>query len=300
MVRAMDPRDALQALAATLDRRTDLTALEAKRLARDLARVELRLRNGDYEKSPFEDNVLNLPDRTHQVMVEVEFMSAVGRAWARLLEPLGIAQAARVIDLGPGWAPKVEMGLYYTAFAGELVMVNQDAGAIDTLQRFLTLLDVRFAPRVATTDLFAWRGEPADFVLANHLLDDLVLDRHCRRTGVDPGSLYARETAFREAWVEILARPASETDALVAELAAAVDRLTKPGGYAVFVQYPSYAERTLQLTDVVAHGRSILVDLGRALVARGFDDLADHARARLADHDGPFGAEHCMIARQRG
>jgi hypothetical protein len=293
----MDPHEALALVSRTLAERTDLTPLEAKRLARDLERVATRLRNGDYEKSPFEDNVLNLPDRTHQVMVEVEFMSAVGRAWARILAPLGIATARRVIDLGPGWAPKVEMGLYYTPFDGELIMINQDAGAIDTLTRFLTLLDVRFTRSVATVDLFAWRGAPADFVLANHLLDDLVLDRHCRRTGTDPTSLYARESAFREAWTTILAQPRTETDTLVEALAETVARLTRPGGVAAFVQYPSYAERTLGLTEVVAHGRAILHDLGALLLARGFTDHADDTRRALASGDGPFGPEHCMVMR---
>ncbi|RYE90768.1 MAG: hypothetical protein EOO75_09705, partial [Myxococcales bacterium] len=250
----MDPRAALHALSTTLDARVDLSDREARRLTRDLERVELRLRQGDYERSPFEDNVLNLPDRTHQTTVEVEFMAAVGRSWARLLAPLGLAQAHRAVDLGPGWAPKVELGLYHGGFRGHAVLVNQDAAALATLLRFLTLLKLEFTLETAPADLFTWAGPAGDLVLGNHLLDDLVLDQHCRREGVDPASLYARESSFREAWASILGRPAHESRELAARLADAVARLTLPGGHAAFVQYPSYAERQLGLDGAVAHG----------------------------------------------
>jgi len=291
----MDPKKALQALAATMEARPELSELSARRLTRDLERVELRVRNGEYEKSPFEDNVLNLPDRTHQVTVEAEFMAAVGRSWTRLLAPLGLAAATRVIDLGPGWAPKVELALYYGKFTGQAVLINQDAEAMATLRRFLSIFDLPFSLESVCEDLFSWQGEAGDLVLGNHLLDDLVIDEYCREAGVDPGGLYARESAFRGAWEAILRRPSGQSEALAERLAAVVARLTRPGGHAVFVQYPSYAERTLGLTDAVAYSQRLLRGLGVALTRRGFVDRSGEAGAALAGAAGPFAPEHCLM-----
>ena len=291
------PRRALDALSATLDAQPELSELTARRFTRDLERIEVRLRNGDYEKSPFEDNVLNLPDRTHQVTVEAEFMAAVGRQWARLLEPLGLRQARRALDLGPGWAPKVELGLYYGGFRGHAVLINQDASALGTLRRFLSIFDLEYSLSTDSANLLSWQGDPGDLVLANHLLDDLRIDDHCRRTGTDPGGLYARESDFRAAWEQILRHPPEHEQALVEALADAVARMTLPGGHAVFVQYPSYAERTLSLVDAVRCGQRMLRSLGRALERRGFTDLSDQAETFLHDARGPFEASHCLIAR---
>ncbi len=293
----MTPWDALRALTDTLVARTDLSELEARRLTRDLERVALRLRNGDYEKSGFEDNVLNLPDRVQQTTVEVEFMAAVGRSWARLLGPL-VASAQRAIDLGPGWAPKVELGLLYGGFTGHVVLVNQDAAALTTLQRFMTAFPLAFTLDAVDADLFTWPGEPADLVLANHLLDDVVLDLYCKREGVDAGTLYERESAFQAAWERILAWPASDTDTLVARLADAVARLTRPGGHAVFAQYPSYAERTLSLDGAIAHGQRVLRGLGAELVARGFADVSAERGVALASDPWPVAPEHCLVVRR--
>lgn len=241
--------------------------------------------------------MLNLPDRTHQVTVEAEFMASVGRLWARLLAPLGLERAGRAIDLGPGWAPKVELGLYYGGFKGHAVLINQDGNALETLGRFLRIFDLKYSLSTDQADLLSWQGEPGDLVLANHLLDDLLIDDHCRRTGADAGGLYARESAFREAWEQILRQPPGRERALVEALADAVARMTRPGGHAVFVQYPSYAERTLSLVDAVESGQRMLRGLGAALERRGFDDLSGQADALLEGAREPFEARHCLLSR---
>jgi hypothetical protein len=175
----------------------------------------------------------------------------LGLLWARILRQQEIRLDSRVVELGPGFSAKIGHGLAEVGFHGEIVLVepNEDARrvAAGKYLRLLPQAHVRTRPRI-----LGHISEPVqsrvDFLLANHMLDDLVLSTHLpfgdsdqlfteMRSGQDCSE------SFLRTWHRILGDPASVdraisgvVDDLVRHLVAA-----RPGCL-VMNQYPSWRQ----------------------------------------------------------
>src|SRR5262249_45046722 len=104
---------------------TQLTEIEEVRLTQDLENVFQRLQLREYQKFNPSRNVFHIQDRWQSFMVEIDFHCSVGRAWASLLKVVGAHKQPKIIGLCPGYAPKIELGLFYLGYRGIVAILNK-------------------------------------------------------------------------------------------------------------------------------------------------------------------------------
>jgi hypothetical protein len=245
---------------------------ERANLARDLGAIVLRLRAGEYATTDFiAPNVFDVARRTHEFF---EYMRGIDRvAWraAELIRPVLSSDVREVIDLCPGRIPKVEMALMRLGFEGIVTLVDKDEEAVAELESLVAMFAPRFSMRMHTEDIFGRADHPsADLVIANHVLDDALVDRYAARLGLDPTGFYEDEAELRRSWALIMGARAEILGDFPATFARAVERFVRSGGRLLLTHYQSYVETLL----------------GGAEVSTFFGQLFEETVAELAR--GPF------------
>jgi hypothetical protein len=196
----------------------------------------------------------------------------IGRAWAGVLQDCGLSGGARVVELGPGYSAKIGYGLGEACFSGDLLLVEpNDAArtwAVNRNRSVLPRATVRGRVRLGrdTGDV--------DFLIANHLLDDLLLaawlspaDSDGLFTEMRPGRPCS--PSFVRIWQHIMdADPAAVQSSVTAvvERILLVLRTARPR-WLVLNQYPSWQHGASGLDGIDEWGMQILRRLASALRA---------------------------------
>lgn len=215
----------------------------------------------------------------------------LGLLWARVLRQQEIRLDSRVVELGPGFSAKIGHGLAEVGFRGVVVLIepNDEArrSTAGKYRRLLPQAHVRTQPR-----LLRHTGKPVqgrvDLLLANHVLDDLVLSAHLSFR--DSDRLFAEmrpgrncSDFFLRTWRRILDDPASVDHAVADVVDDLVRHLTatRPGCF-VMNQYPSWRQGERCLGAIHEIGLAALRLLARKLE----HDLSRPVRLRqLGDRD---------------
>lgn len=138
----------------------------------------------------------------------------IGSVWAQLFLEHSLNRTASVIEIGPGFADKIGLGLATQRFEGTLYVVEpHDAARRWVTGRYRQLLDRADIVPVAGPVSAVGRMLPghADVVLMNHVLDDMVL--HAALAPGEGDAVYDllwsdREDVlpmFRDTWQRLLA-----------------------------------------------------------------------------------------------
>jgi hypothetical protein len=275
----------------------DLSELEENRLQGELAKVRNRLKAREYQIHSFSKNTHNVLERVRDVYAELEFYCRFGRSWQGLLSAIGLSNTQSIIDLCPGFTPKVELGLCYANFRGKAFLVNKDARSLSELVKFLKLFAPQFSYELLDVDIFEAPLPVCDVVAANHVLDDLVLDSYCTLHHLSADCFYEDESELKIAWQAILNEPSNYLDATIAGFCALALQITAPQGYLIVTQYQSYIERILKLREVTSFTRQLLEQCRQTLCKSGFCDYSDIAKNALPK-DAPFSAAECLVLRR--
>lgn len=216
----------------------------------------------------------------------------LGLAWARVLRRRGLDPAGTVVEVGPGFADKVGLGLAELAFRGSLIVVEPDEDArawvVTRYRQLLPGAEV-LATGQAVPDASFLAGRAVDLLAANHVLDDLLLNAAVMAgeagrlfAGMRPGS--ACSPAFVRAWRRLLAAPEGldrSAGRVVDDLATFV-RTVRPG-LTILNQYASWRHRQHGLEAIHEHSLSVMRRLGRNL---GAGRLVGAAGVRWLVHTG--------------
>jgi hypothetical protein len=244
---------------------------ERANLGRDLAAVEKRLAAGEYASTDFiAKNTFDVPRRTREFFA---YMCSLDRLADRTGEAIRSAlssssEVREVIDLCPGRIPKVEMALMRLGFGGSVTAADKDGEALADLEAFAKMLAPAFSLRVHATDVFAHTGQlKADLVIANHVIDDLLIDRHALELGIDTARIYEEEDELQSAWKRILGDRERLARTFPPALARSLAHFVGPGGRLLITQYAGYVETLLggsEATEFFLHLFDSTVDeLGR-------------------------------------
>lgn len=260
---------------ARLGRNYRFNQLEVERFVEDIGLAARRLISREYQQSTFRPrNTLRIPDRTEELFSDLAFYWSIGQIWRSLAEAVRISPTARIAEIGCGHVPKVAIGLHYLGIAGKVDLVDNDAIALDRASRFLELIGVRYPVGLVRATLFDEMVKGYDVILANHLLDDLILNHFCALRGVDVAKLYEEENRYIDVWEKIVATPHLLGD-FVPVLAETLIAKVQPGGVVLLLDYPSFSHRALGLTDVIDLVRQVTRLLRHALRTRGAEVVTD-------------------------
>lgn len=138
----------------------------------------------------------------------------LGHIWARQLRRAGVGPDGTVIEIGPGFSAKVGFGLAEIGFRGELILVEPNAPALRWAANAYQLLLPQAAvhPRgQPMPDAGSIKG-PVTVLLANHLLDDLLVNAYVQAPEKDrifgamrPGA--GCPAGYAEIWRELSGSP---------------------------------------------------------------------------------------------
>lgn len=286
-----------QAISALLAQ-PSYTKLEKQRALWELGRVHTRLLQREYKKSSFGGNLLNIPDRIQEFFVELNFYANLGNSWHSILKAIGATRCPNILDLGSGHAPKVELGLFYLGYRGNVVALDANPRSLNQLGAFLEL----FKPTFKFTKLVSRIERPTtqkfSLVVCNHLIDDLIMYFHCGRSSKQLATLYVDEPRLRRLWSKILE---ADHESVVEFIARSLAQHVKRGGTLVVVQYKSYIERTLKLDQEYNYITKVTKGVVQSLASNfEFQELSNSVRNRVQSDLRLFSAKHLHVLRRRG
>jgi len=191
----------------------------------------------------------------------------LGRAWARMLRSLDISPSSTAVEVGPGFAAKVGFGLAELGFRGTLILVEPNEVArswvVRRYRRLLPHAEV-LALAASVPDAASIAGRSVDLLMANHLLDDLLLNAAVPQR--DGAQLFAQmrpgaecSGAFVEIWRRLLHTP-KRLDWLVGSVAEDFSHFINAVRPRVMVlnQYPSWRHQSHGLGAIHAHSLRVM------------------------------------------
>jgi Methyltransferase small domain len=225
----------------------NFTILEQERFQEDLITLKKRLVCREYLQSSFKPrNQLSIPERTGEFFQELSFFFSIGKIWQALFSELEEVPFKKVLDIGPGYFPKVELGLYYSGYSGAVTLLDQDPRATESAEKFLNFFKCSFLARTIHKSILDEHSDKYDLIVANHFLDDYALACHCKDRGIDIGEAYQSEKLYRAVWNDI-ERNLEGVLSGVRDLAIRFIQLLLPGGSVLLLDYTSFSHRALEL-----------------------------------------------------
>lgn len=280
-------------------KRRALTRIDRERVARDLDLITTRVRGREYRFSSFQSKQsLAIPERTEEFFNELSYFHSLGTIWLNIFQSCRAPRRATLLDVGCGYYPKVEMGLYYYGFKGTVELLDLDRRALSFSQRFLTFFDCAFQARSRHQNLWRMPAGSYQAVVGNHLLDDLILEVAADWIQTPLATLYSEETRYLKTWREVEAR-FSELLGFAQRFAVKIRSLLAPGGLVLLLDYPSFSHRALQaslIPRVVGRFQRVL---RTALVDVGFRPVEPMEERKLQHGMFKLRRSH-LIAYRRG
>lgn len=247
--------------------------LARENLGRDVRALLERARAGEYERTDFEArNIFDVARRTHEFLAYLGGWSEQAEAWAQVFERLELTGDESIAHLCPGWAPKLELALARRGHRGRVSLIDKRRSGPDRIVAFLRLLTGALDVEVIEEDLFAASEATYALVLANHVVDDLLLEEAAAALSIDPPRVYEDEATLERALGELVRREDRRGE-LMARLARAIGRRVAPRGRVVVTHYPSYVSRITGAERVERALEDAFIRLRRELSSLGLVEL---------------------------
>lgn len=242
------------------------------RIECDLKKVDERLINREYERFNPSPNILNVKDRHHTFVTEIDFYGQLGKLWAALLKPFKLDATSTIIDLCPGAIPKIELGLARLGFCGSLDIIDKSQSAIADFQKFMGFINPPFSFSTSCTSIDEIPSEKKySCILANHILDDILLDLASEKEALSIANVYADEYCFRQVWNKIMANDVWYTSRATELLLNVFSKISATGSIVVWAEYESYVNRALNLDDATLFTRKLFEKIQDKLSEKYFD-----------------------------
>ncbi len=273
--------------------------LEKKRVLKDLEVFCTRLKKGEYKKTDFAGNKFNIPERTQEFLIYLELYCYNAQTWAKILKPLKIHRYKRIVDLCPGWTPKIELALFYLSYTGEVLILDKEADSSERVIKFMELFHPQYTIQKKEQDLFEPIKESYEVVIANHIVDDLVLHYFAKKMDIKPKDIYEKEGIFEDLWKKILRKKENHMQEILPILIEIFSKIVCKGGIVLLSQYKSYIENLLDLDEAVEFTVVLLRKVTTKLCEEGFEHLDDITKKALKGFKGHFEAEQCFVLKKR-
>jgi hypothetical protein len=254
----------LQSKVSTLN----LSRIETERLNQEILLIEKRLCAREYKKSSFNTNVLNIPDRVKELSDDLVFLTSIGKIWAEIFLLLPNKKYS-ILDIGPGYFPKIELGLYYNNFRGTVTLLDNNNSALIGADSFLKFFNIKFQTKKFKKDIWSKHSVKYDLIVANHLIDDLLLSQFCTKNKIPIKHLYTKEESFVNAWKQIVYDKKLSAE-LINRFSAQLNQLTKNSGYIILLDYPSHSHKSLKLHFIFSLVKEFKNNLFSKLKPLGF------------------------------
>jgi hypothetical protein len=274
------------------------TKIEEKRLLGNLLTVHDRLIKRDYQKYGYSENKFDVPNRAIEVYAELEFYSLIGKTWSKILSALNIQNNPQIIDLCPGFVPKIELGLFYLQYEGKVIVIDKDSRALSALIKFMNLFNPKFKVSKKVINLFGRFKENYEVILANHLIDDLVLCYFSNKLKMKLSDVYEKEGNVKKVWEYVLKDKKGNLDIITMIIVKILVQLIGSKGLICMTYYKSYLDKILDMDDAYNFNRELFKKIVGELLSRGFSEDKEVVKKALKKGDVYFGPNNCVVLRK--
>jgi len=201
------------------------------------------------------------------IPIRLDYYQSATETWRKILGKLNFRKLKTVIDLCPGWSPKLELALLETDFSGILYAVDKSKDNLNILKSLIGPFPKKFIVRYMHADILnlskVFTNLSADLILANHIVDDMLLDNHLKgnRSNIE---LFENPVLLRKTWLEI-----SDFTGIKDGLKRILASKLNPGGYLLLAQYLGYQENLYKLWGAYKKCKGVVDSLKTDLLKTG-------------------------------
>lgn len=282
----------------TFLQRKHLSSLELKRTREDLETVYARLRKREYKIGGYSTNRFDVPDKTLEIYVNIEYFGKIGKTWSRIFNRLQVSKYKNIADVCPGYTPKVELGLYYSGFSGTVDVIDADKKSLSQLVKFVSVFRPEYTLRVRCKNIFTPSNISYDVVTANHVLDDMILWYFAKKFGLTLDEIYASEEKYMHVWKRILSEKETYIREITPLLVNSFDSLVKKSGYFCLAHYSSYTDRMLDQRKAYYFTQTVFRRVTEELISCGYKNEKSLVKKALASYHGQFSHKQCVVLKK--
>lgn len=239
-------------------------------------------------------NIFDIQRRTEEFFTYFKGYLHQARTWEEILKNCDIKNIECVIDLCPGWAPKIEWALYHLNYSGKVIAYDESPEATKNITEFMQLFPIKYQLQTVAGKLELPTIEPAKIVIANHIIDDFILNHFSRLWGESAKDVYRSEKAYIQMVGRILAEK-EECEKCLDEFARALSLYVAADGLLFITHYPSVTERSLHLAEWSGFCARFLEKTGQRLANIHFEETSAFYRKQLAANDNPYFSQESLI-----
>lgn len=249
----------------------DLSDIELTNLKTDLNAWLLRVKNHQYQYTTFLDyNVFDFPRRNQEFLQYTQRWLDQANAWKEIITKLNVPPTGTIIDLLPGSLPKIELALNQLRFQGTIHAIDLDPQALKALDTHLSLISpLSFIYVPHHTNLYQISNIKADLIIANHIIDDLLLYEFSESVSQPLSKIYDSEKAFLEAISHITKNPPHPDD-LSQKISTQLFKLSSSNCIIALNNYKGIIETGYQLDEWYQLCTSTLTRISNTLLEHGF------------------------------
>lgn len=253
-----------------------MTEHELNNVIHDLQEVEDRLHAGHYQHSDYlARNTYDIPRRTEEFLIYMQGYQQVAFTWTKILTPLINKNTKHVLDLCPGWAPKIELALHHLGFSGTVHLWDVDTTSTKRVMDYMDLFKPNYKLSQIKTDLFTSTSNiKSDVIVANHIIDDLLLHEYCKQNQSELSILYGSETEMFAAVTKIINTKKFQRE-IINKLVKVIEKNLADGGFIIISQYAGLFEKANKLDTWVLLCKEIMKLTRDELVSKGYQNSID-------------------------
>lgn len=245
-------------------------SLERLGVVRDLDAIQQKIKKGEYSKGFIKANKFDIPTRTEGLFRELEFLLQLGHDWQKLLSVIPSGDLKDIVDLCPGYTPKIELGFFFLGFKGKISVLDIDKKSIKNLLRFMKLFSPKFKLNMIVKNLFGSHLPKYKIVLGNHIIDDLVVYYFCKKQKISLKRFYAEEKVAEEVWKKILSDRKHNVDEVSEKILEIINLVTRKSGYVLLTQYKSYSEKLFGVEGAYDFNKKVFTKIARRITSDNF------------------------------
>jgi len=217
----------------------NLNSTEQLNLYYDLLAMNERIEKGSYKETDFINrNTYNVAQRTKEFFIYLNSYYQIAKTWESILCTFPLSTYQKITHLCPGWAPKVEMAFCFLNYSGTINIIEANNDAAKHLIESIKLFSPKFAIKNSSTDFYSPNLGKSDLVIANHIIDDLLIDEYLKQNQKQSIEIYESEDRFKQVSLEIYNNLKNNYENFVYTFSTQMDKYTKNKGWS----YPEKME----------------------------------------------------------
>jgi hypothetical protein len=277
-----------------------LSQIEKKRLNNDLNVIFDRIKKREYIMTDFSsDNRFNIPDRTKEFFNYLDSYCDTWKTISKILNKLKVKNYDNVVDLCSGWAPKVTLWFFYSNYSKNLILVDKDKKSASKLINFMKLFNPEYKLKKVCFDLFWEFDFRSNFIVWNHIIDDLIVSYYSKKCNYNISNLYVSEKNLLKCWKNILNLWYDFKNDISNELFRILNKMSTKDWIIILSQYQSMIEYLLDMNDVTNYNKDVLLNVKEIFLKSGYEDIWGFLPEVLKWKKEAFKSSECIILRKK-